>query len=107
MGLGRHAELPQGQHYFTWTGRPLLHLQLHRPAHHHVGQRLLISVLGFHGADIFAFAQNGDTVGHLHDLVELMGDEQDGFSLLSKFLHRSHQLPNFLGREHGSRLIKN
>ena len=63
-----------------WAG-VLHHLQLHRAAHHHVGQGLLVGVLGVHGADVLALAQHRDPVGHRHDLVELVGDEEDGLAL--------------------------
>ena len=106
VASGRDAEVPHLQHRFSRLGGLLRHLQLHRAAHHHVGQRLLVCVLRLHRTDIPALAQHRDPVGHRHNLIELMGDKQDGFALLGKLPHGGHQLVDLLGGEHGGGLVK-
>ena len=106
VGLGGDAEVPQGQHRLPGLGGLLVDLQLDGAAHHHVGQGLLVRVLGVHGADVPALAQHRHPVGHLHDLVELVGDEQDGLALLGELLHGGHQLVDLLGGEDGGGLVE-
>ena len=50
--------------------------------------------------------QHGDPVGHLHDLVELVGDEEDALPLPGELLHGGHQLLDLLRGEDGGGLVK-
>ena len=45
--------------------------------HHHLGQLRLIGLGGVHGAHALALAEHGASVGNGHDLIELVGNEQD------------------------------
>ncbi len=81
-------------------------LELNGTADHHVGQLLLVRVLRVDGADISALAQDGDSVGDLHYLVELMGNKENGFALCRKILHDLHELFDLLRRKHGRRLVE-
>ena len=45
-------------------------------------------------------------VSHSHDLVELMGDEQDGLALLLEPAHDLHQFVDLLRGQHSGRLVK-
>lgn len=90
------------QVFHTENGIPRLclaldDLQLNGAAHHHIAQVLLIRITGVHRADALALAQDGDAVGHGHDLVELVGDKENGFALFGKALHGGHELFDFLG----------
>ena len=95
------------QHGFAGLGGCLVHHQLHVVAHHHAAQFGGGGVLGVHGADVFALAQDAHAVGHFHDFVQLMGNEQNGLALLGQPLHDLHQLHDLLGRQHGGGLVEN
>ena len=105
--LAGHGEMLHLEHGLAGLGGLLDHFQLHGAAHHHVGEGLLVRFAGVHGADVLALAQNGDPVGHSHDLVELVGDEQDALAFLGKLPHGVHQLVDLLGGEHGGGLVEN
>ena len=106
LGMGGDRQVLHLEHRLTGSGLLLDHLKLHRAAHHHVGQGLLVGVLSIHGADVLALAQHCDAVGHGHNLVELVGDEENTLALLGKLLHGGHQLINLLGGEDGGGLVK-
>ena len=106
MGVGCHAQILYPQDLLAGPGRVFHHLQLHGAAHHHVGKLLLVGIAGVDSADIAALAQHGDPVGDLHDLVELVGDEQNGLSLRRQILHDLHQFLDLLRRQNGGRLIE-
>ena len=76
-------------------------------ADHHVGERLLVGVLGQYVADVFALAQHGHAVGHVQHLVQLVRDDDQRLAIL---LHRAHDLEQLIGLlrgQHGGRLVKN
>ena len=50
--------------------------------------------------------QNGHAVGDLHDLIELVGDENDGVSLLFQVDELLEQLLGLLCRQHGGGFIQ-
>ena len=86
--------------------RRLVDDELHGAADHHVRQLLLVRVAGVDRADALALAQDGHAVGHGHDLIELVRDEEDGLALARKLLHRGHELIDLLRGEHGGRLVE-
>ena len=94
------------QHHVAGGAGLLLHMEIDIAAHHHGGQLLHGGVLRLHGAHILALAQHGAAVGHGHDLVELVGDEQDGLALRRQIAHDLHQLVDLLGRQHSGRLVE-
>ena len=103
--------IPAGQALDLQAEIPVLGLrpvdvQAHRPAHHHLGELLGVGVGCVDGADVLALAQHCDAVGHGHNLVELVGDEENALALLGKLLHGGHQLINLLGGEDGGGLVK-
>ena len=104
--LGSDAHILNVKYHIAGFGRVLFDLQLHRAAHHHVGQGLLVGVAGVHRADVAALAENGNAVGHLHDLVELVGNEEDALPLGGEILHDLHQLVDLLRGQHRSGLVK-
>ena len=94
------------QHHLAGLGGLLLHVEANVAPHHHGGKLLHGGVLRLHGADVLALAQDGAAVGHGHDLVELVGDEQDALALGGQILHDLHQLIDLLRRQHGGRLVE-
>ena len=104
LGVNGHAL--NVQNHVAGLGLVLFHLQLHRTAHHHIGQLLLVGVLDVHGTHQTAFAQNGTPVRHRHDLVELVGDEQNGLALLGEAPHNLHQFVNLLRGQHCGGFVK-
>ena len=58
-----------------------------------------------HSAHILALAQNRAAICHCHDLVELVGDEEDGFAFLLEPAHDLHQLVDLLRGQNSGGLI--
>ena len=106
VALGGHRHALDVQHHVAGLRGLLLHHEVHVPAHHHGGQGLRGGVLDVHRADVLALAQHTATVGHLHDLGQLVGDEQDALPLGGQIFHNVHQFLNLLGGEHGGGLVK-
>ncbi len=88
-------------------GLALQRVQEHVLAHHHGRQDALVHVLGFRHAHQFALAHDAHAVGDGHDLVELVGDDDDGHLL---FPHNAaddgKELVRLLGGQHGGGLVK-
>ena len=80
--LAGHGHVGHVQHHLAGLGGLLLHVEADVAPHHHGGKLLHGGVLRLHGADVLALAQDGAAVGHGHDLVELVGDEQDALGLI-------------------------
>ena len=87
-------------------GRLFDDLELNGAADHHVRQLLLVGVLRVDGADVAALAQNGHAVRNGHDLIELVGDEEDAFALGGEVFHDLHQLVDLLRGQHGGGLVE-
>ena len=86
-------------------GGRLVDGELDGAAHHHRGE------LGVRGrrrrlAHDLAEPDDGDAVGDLADLAELVGDEDDGCPGRLELAHDLHQLVGLLRREHGGRLVE-
>ena len=82
-------------------------VQAHRVADHHVGQRLLVGVLGGDVTDVFALAQHGHAVGHVEHLVQLMRDDNEGLAVGLHVAHDGEELVRLLRGEHCGRLVQN
>ena len=106
MQLRRHGEVFYLQHRLAGLGGRLVHHELHRAADHHAGELFLRRFARVDGADVLALAQNGHAVGDLHDLVELVRDEEDALALFRQPAHDLHELFDLLRCEHGGRLVK-
>ena len=72
-----------------------------RVAHHHVRKGLGARLAGFHGSDVLALPEDGDLVGEGHDLVELVGDDDDGFPVGLHGPEHLEELIRLLGGEDG------
>ncbi|MPN51681.1 hypothetical protein SDC9_199330 [bioreactor metagenome] len=87
-------------------GGLLFHGKAHVSAHHHAGELLFRGFGNVHRADALTLAQDGASVGHRHDFVELVRDKENALSLPGKAAHDLHQLVDFLRREHGGGLVE-
>ena len=81
--------------------------KLHVAADHHAGQFLFGGVGNIHGTDAAALLQDGAAVGNRHDLIQLVGDEQDALALGLEAAHDLHQLVDLLRSQNRRRLVKN
>ena len=86
--------------------RALFHVEIDIAADHHGRKLLRGGVRGLDGADAFALAQDRDAVRDLHDLVELMGDEEDALALGREVLHDLHELFDLLRGQDRRRLVE-
>ena len=82
-------------------------VQAHGVADHHVGQRLLVGVLGGDVADVLALAQDRHAVGYVEHLVQLVGDDDEGFAVGLHVAHDGEELIRFLRGEDGGGLVQN
>ena len=104
--------IPAGQALDLQAEIPVLGLrpvdvQAHRPAHHHLGEFLGIGVGGVDGADVLALAEDGHPVGEGHDLVELVGDDDDGLAVSAHVAQDGEELFRSPGGKDGGGLIQN
>ena len=106
LHVGVDAEVVDLQDLARGLGLVLCDLELHRATDHHVGKLLLGGLARVDRADVLALAQNAHAVGDLHDLVEFVGDEEDGLAFAGKLLHRGHQLLDLLRSEHRGRFVE-
>ena len=74
-------------------------------AHHHIGEGLLVGILGHHIADVLALAQHRHAVGHREHLMQLVGDDDDGLAVRFHVAHHAKELLRFLRRKNGGWFI--
>ena len=103
---GDDREVLHLEHDLARRSGLFLHVEVDVAADHHGGQRLGRGVLGFDRADVLALAQDGAAVGDGHDLVELVGDEEDALPFRREILHDLHELVDLLRREHRGGLVE-
>ena len=94
------------KHHFARLGRALFDAQQHAAAHHQLGQFFDGGLFGFLGGHHLAAPHDRDMVGDRHDLAQLVGDENDGFSLVAQLAQNAEQVVCLVGREHARGLIK-
>ena len=82
-------------------------VQGHAVAHHHIRQGLRIRLGGLDGADVLALAEDGHLVGQGHDLVELVGDDDDGLAVGLHVPQDGEELLRLLRGQHGGGLVQN
>ena len=103
----------------SWTRRPstwssdspgvarrLLHPQQHLAPHHQAGEARLRGALGRQGLDQLAAAQDGDPVGDVEHLVQLVRDEDHRLAARREAADHLEELLRLLRREHGGRLVE-
>ena len=78
--VARHCDAFQRKHGFAGFGRGFFNGKLHIAPDHHAGKFFLGGAGNLDGADALALAQDGAAVGHSHNLVEFMGDEEDALA---------------------------
>ncbi len=83
-----------------------LDLQQDLAPDHELGQAALRGLAPRQRPDALAAPQHGDAVGHLEDLVELVGDHDHGRAALAQLVQHAEQLPRLLRREHGGGLVE-
>ena len=106
VNLAGHGQVFDAEHHIFRLARLFVYLKFDIPADHHAGELLLGRVLYFHRTDALALAQNRAAVGYGHNLIQFMGDEQDGLPFPGEVPHDFHQLVDFLRRQHRGGLIE-
>ena len=106
MGLTGHCHMFNLQNRFSRLCFLLVYAEAYISAYHHSGKLFLGGICNLNRSYAFSLAQDGTSVCHLHDLVELMGDKEDGLAFLCKVFHDLHQLADLLRGQNRCRLIK-
>ena len=106
MNLAGNREISDFENRFSRMGRLLVHDQLDGSSDHHATQFFRRRVADIDRADALAFAQDRNPVSYFHDLIELMGNEQDRLPLFGQILHDLHEFFNFLRCQYCRRLIE-
>ena len=86
--------------------RLLLDAQEHLAADHRARERRLGRALARHRLDLLAAPQDGDAVGDLEHLVQLVADEDDRLAVRLEAADDPEQLLRLLRRQHGGRLVE-
>ena len=106
MDLGGDRQVLDGQNLAAGVQWALFHVEIDIAADHHGRKLLRGGVRSLDGADAFALAQDRNAVRDLHDLVELMGDEEDALALGREVLHDLHELFDLLRGQDRRRLVE-
>ena len=106
VNLGGDRQMLDRQNLAARLKRALFDMEIDVSADHHSGQFLRRGMRSFDRADALALAQNGDAVGDLHDLVQLVGDKEDALALGREVFHDLHEFLDFLRRQNGRRLVE-
>ena len=83
-------------------------MEEHVSAHHHPGQ-LILGHMFVHRfvPNHSAGTQNRHLIYNGNDFLQLMGDENDGFSVVTHVAQRLEKRLCLLGRQYGGGLVKN
>ena len=100
---GQVFDLEQG---IARRGGRLLHAQQDLAADHHFGQLFLGGLRRRLGADHGAGAHDRHPVGHVHDLLQLVGDQQDRLTLFLEAAQNAEEVVGLLRRQDGGRLVE-
>ena len=106
----RHLHMLQGDGHVVVHHVRVMAVKLaqqHLTAHHHGGQHALVHIAGVLHAHQLSSAHHAHPVGDGHDLVELVGDDDDGHLLFpdDPADHRE-ELVSLLGGEDGGGLVQ-
>lgn len=80
----KHAQAADFQHGGAGPGRGLVHPQQDLAPDHQFGKLRGAGLGGAHAGDHLATAHHADVVGDLHDLAQLVGDQDDGLALIAQ-----------------------
>ena len=94
------------QHDLAGLCGALFHVEIDVAPDHHGGKLLHCRAFGIDRTDVFTLAQHGAAVGHRHDLIELVRDEENGLSLRREIFHDLHQLFDLLRGQNRSRFVE-
>ena len=81
-------------------------IQVNLLAHHHLGQLSLAGLRGFHGGDMLPLAQDSHPVADLHDLVQLVGNDDNALSVFPHAAQDGKQAGDLLGGQHRGGFIQ-
>ena len=87
--------------------RLFFQMERHLPPHHFVRHFLRTGIRHGNGIHHRAPTNDDTPVGGLLDLLQLVGDENDRFSLPGQVADDLHQLINLPGHQYGGRLVEN
>ena len=94
------------QHHAAGPGGALLDLEQHLAPHHQLGQLLGAGVAGRNRRHHGAAPHHRHRVSGIHDLVQLVGDQDDGLALLFQPAQDAKQMVGLVGGQHPGRLVK-
>ncbi len=86
--------------------RALFDLQQDLAAHHQLGQLLGAGLGGLDRADHRAAPHDADVVGRLHDLAQLVGDQDDRLALLLQPFQDAEQVVGLGRGQHARRFVQ-
>ncbi len=101
-----YLQILEAEHHTAGRLLRLVDLELDRTTDHHLGQVLLTDIRYIDGADVSSPPEDGAAVGHLLDLPQLVGDQEDGLALALQLPQDLHQLVDLLGGQHRRRFIE-
>ena len=105
--LGCNGQVLHIQNHIRRLCVLFLNCKFHVTSYHHPGQIILGAVCDINGTDVLALTQNRATVCNRHNLVELMGDEEDGLTFRRQILHNLQQFLNLLRCQNSGRFVEN
>lgn len=86
LGVG-HAQIVYAQTQMGIDRLRTLDIQLNFFANHHFGQRRFACASSFNCADVFALTQNSHAIRDFQNLVQFVGNDDDGFSVFAHIAH--------------------
>ena len=101
-----HAQVAHLKDGFAGLRRGLVDLQQDLAADHQLGQFLGRGFGGFDGCHHLAAPHDADIVGVLHDLAQLVGDQDDGLALIPQAIENAEQVIRLGGRQHAGGFIQ-
>ena len=105
-GVVLDAQVLDLEHSGADARRCLVDAEQDLAAHHQLGQLFGRGLGGLHGRRHLAPPHHADRVGHMHDLAELVGDEDDRLPLGLQPFEDAEQVVGLGGRQHAGRLIQ-
>ena len=105
-GVGLQVDPVHLQHWLSGLGGGLVGLHQHLASHHHPSEIALVDVGGIDRADDLAAAEHRHPVREIHHLPELVGDQNDGETLVSHPAKDAEQLLDSLRGQHRGGLVQ-
>ena len=105
-GPVHHPQAGDFQHRGAGPGRRLVHAQQHLAPHHQLGQLLGRGPGGAQRCHHFAPPHDRHVVGDLHDLAQLVGDDDDRLALFAQPAQDAEQVVGLGRGQHAGRLVQ-